>query len=347
MPKKGKGYRRRGAKWRIDTSYRGTRIRELCATEEMAEKELRKAQTLIDEGRYLEMRKRSKATLGQFLVRYLGWCKTEGQKAFKDKSWRLKAMVRFFGKDLLLSDIDPPLLEGYKAARLSKQIKPATVNRDMCNFKHLLTKAVEWGVLAENVGTKVKLLKVQNQSLRYLSGEELKSLLAAASRYLKSLIILAVNTGLRRGELLALKWTDVNFRTGYIELLDQKNGQMSYVPMNDEVKATLRKIPHRFDSPYIFSKGNGKAPVDIKSHFSKALKQSGIPHCNFHSLRHTFASHLCMSGVDLLTVRELMRHKSYAMTLRYSHLSQQHTKKAVAALSFFHSKKGQQSESSG
>ena len=185
MPrKKGKGYYRRGAKWRIDTSHKGIRIRELVATTEMAEKTIKKIQTLIDEDRYLEMKKRSKATLGQFLVRYLGWCKTEGQKAFKDKSWRLKAMVRFFGKDLLLSDIDPPLLEGYKAARLSKQIKPATVNRDMCNFKHLLTKAVEWGVLAENVGTKVKLLKVQNQSLRYLSGEELKSLLAAASRYL-------------------------------------------------------------------------------------------------------------------------------------------------------------------
>jgi len=348
MPtKKSKGYRQRGNKWQIDTSYKGIRIRELVATPEMAEKTIKKAQTLIDEDRYLEMKKRSKVTLSQFLQRYLGWCKGEGQKAFEDKSKRLTKMVEFFGKDILLSDIDPQTLEGYKAHRLSEQIKPATINRDLANFKHLLTKALEWGVLSENIGTRVKLLKVQNQSLRYLSGEELKSLLGAASRYLKSLIILAVNTGLRKSELLALKWTDVNFKTGYIQLLDQKNGQLSYIPMNPDVQETLRKIPQRLDSPYIFSKKNGQPPVDIKYHFSKALKQSGIPHCNFHSLRHTFASHLCMSGVDLLTVRELMRHKSYAMTLRYSHLSQQHTKKAVAALSFFHSKKGEKGKQTG
>jgi len=147
----------------------------------------------------------------------------------------------------------------------------------------MLTKAVEWGPLAENVGTKVKLSKVQNQSLRYLSGKDLESLLGAASRYLKPLIILAVNTGLRKGELLRLRWSDVNFPTGYIELLDQKNGDRSYLPMNNDVKKALRKIPQRLDSPYIFSKENGQPPVDIKYHFSKALKQSGIPHCIFHS----------------------------------------------------------------
>ncbi|MCH7804112.1 MAG: site-specific integrase [Acidobacteria bacterium] len=211
-----------------------------------------------------------------------------------------------------------------------------------------MSKAVEWGILAENIGTKVKLLKVQNQSLRYLSGEELKSLLGAASCYLKSLIILAVNTGLRKSELLGLKWPDLNFRTGYIELLDQKNGDVSYIPMNDEVKEALRKIPRRLDSEYIFCTKNRQPPKDIKYHFLKALEKSGIAHCNFHSLRHTFASHMAMSGVDLSTIRELMRHKSYAMTLRYAHLSSQHTKKAVDTLSFFHSEKEkEQSESSG
>ncbi len=316
MPRRRRrGFYPRGNKWQVDTSYKGIRIRELVATEEMAEKELRKAQTLIDENRYLEMKRKSKATLGRFLEKYLQWCKGEGQKAFEDKSRRLKRMVHFFGKDLLLSDIDPQVLESYKADRLSHGRKAATVNRDMCNFKHLLTKAVEWSLLSENVGSKVKLLPVQNQSLRYLSGEELERLVNAASGYLRPLIIVAVTTGLRRGELLALKWTDVNFKTGYIQLLDQKNGQLSYIPMNPEVIAVLHKIPHRFDSPYVFSKRNGKAPMDVFYGFQKALKRSGIAHCTFHSLRHTFASHLCMSGVDLLTVRELLRHKSYAMTL--------------------------------
>jgi integrase len=351
--KKNTGYYQRGQMWRIDTSYQGIRIRELVATEEMAKILLRKAKTLIDENRYLELKRKSKVTLSQFLESYLRWCKSEGQKAFKDKSKRLTKMVEFFGKDILLGDVGVQTLEGYKAHRLSHpgkrgQIKPATVNRDLANFKHLLAKAVEWGILSENIGTKVKLLKVQNQSLRYLNGEELKSLLGAASRYLKPLVILAVNTGLRKSELLRLKWSDVHFRTGYIELLDQKNGDTSYIPMNSEVKEALRKIPHRLDSEYVFCRKNGQVPLDIKYHFYKALKKSGIPHCTFHSLRHTFASHLAMSGVDLSSIRELMRHKSYAMTLRYAHLSSQHTQKAVDTLSFFHGEKEEgQSEGSG
>ncbi len=180
------------------------------------------------------------------------------------------------------------------------------------------------------------MLKVKNQKLRYLNGEELEKLIGVASMYLGSLIILAVNTGLRKSELLGLRWSEINFRTGHIELLDQKNGEMSYIPMNGDVKEALRQIPRRLDSQYVFSKKNGHPPVDIKYHFYKALKKSGIPHCTFHSLRHTFASHLAMSGVDLPTIRELMRHQSYAMTLRYAHLSEQHTQKAVDTLSFFH-----------
>jgi len=82
--------------WRIDTSYQGIRIRELVATEEMARILLRKAKTLIDENRYLELKRKSKVTLSQFLKRYLQWCKSEGQKAFKDKSKRLTKMVEFF-----------------------------------------------------------------------------------------------------------------------------------------------------------------------------------------------------------------------------------------------------------
>jgi len=351
--KKSRGYYQRGQKWQIDTSYKGIRIRELVATEEMAEKELRKAQTLIDENRYLEIRRKSKITLGKLGNRYLQWCNSEGQKAFEDKSNRLRRMIHFFGENILLGDVDVQLLEGYKAHRRSHPsargpIQPATINRDLANFKHMLTKAVEWGLLTENVGTKVKLLKVKNQILRYLTGKELQKLIAAASTYLKAIIILAVNTGLRKSELLRLRWPEINFRTGYIELLDQKNGEMSYIPMNKDVKEALRKIPRRLDTPYIFCKKNGQPPVDIKHHFYKALKQSGIAHCNFHSLRHTFASHLAMSEVDLPAIRELMRHKSYAMTLRYAHLSSQHTQKAVDTLSFFHGEKEErQSEGSG
>ena len=305
----------------------------------MAEKTIKKQQTLIDEDRFFEMKRRSKISLDKLLKRYLQWCKSEGQKAFDDKSRRLKRIVRWMGKDVLIGHLSNESLESYKAHRQETperrgKIQPATINRDLANFKHMLTKSVDWGLFKDNPGRRIKPLRVKNVSLRYLTGDELQKLLSAASPYLRPIIVLAVNTGLRKSEILQLLWTDINFATEYIELLDQKNGERSYVPMNQEVKDTFRRVPRRLDSPYIFAKSTGQPPVDFKYHFYKALRLSGIAPCTFHHLRHTFASHLAMNGVDLTTIKELMRHKSYAMTLRYAHLSNQYTKRAVDQLSF-------------
>lgn len=349
MPrKKPRACYQRGDNWRVDTRYRGIRIRETVATEEMAEKALRKAQTLIVEGRYLELKRRTKITLNAFAKRYLAWCETEGQKTIEDKKRRIQIMVDYFGQDIRLSDLTVKDIEGYKAFRQStpgkrkKEIKPATVNRDLANFKHLLNKAVEWGLLAESPARTVKLLRVQNLSLRYLSSEELKELLKAASAYLKPIIILAVNTGMRRGELLALTWSNINWEHSLVEILDQKNGEHSYLPLNAMAVNTLKKTPHRLNSPYVFSKANGVPPVDFKTHWGDAVKEAKIEHCRFHDLRHTFASHLAMAGVDLLTIKELMRHKTMTMTLRYAHLSPDHTRSAIDKLDFRISKKKQQ-----
>ena len=337
--KKPRGYYARGTRWQVDTSYKGIRIRELVATQEMAEKTIKKQQTLIDEDRFLEMKRRSKISLDKLLKRYLQWCKVEGQKAFNDKSRRLKRMVSWMGKDALIGDLSSERLESYKEYRQETPgkrgpIQPATINRDLANFKHMLAKAVDWGILKDNPGRRVKPLRVKNVSLRYLTGDELQRFICAASTYLRPIIVLAVNTGLRKSEILQLRWADIDMSTGYIELLDQKNGERSYVPMNREGRDALRRVPRRLDSPYIFAKRTGQLPVDFKYHFYKALRLSGIEPCTFHHLRHTFASHVAMNGVDLTTIKELMRHKSYAMTLRYAHLSNQHTKHAVDQLSF-------------
>ena len=136
-----------------------------------------------------------------------------------------------------------------------------------------------------------------------------------------------------KSEIRNLTWEGVNLRERYIELVDQKNGEHSTIPLNQTVIDTLRAIPRRLDSKYVFT---GKTPdtpfYDLKRQFENAVKKAGLEGVTFHVLRHSCGSHLTMAGVDLRTVQEILRHKSILMTQRYAHLSPAHKKSAVDAL---------------
>jgi integrase len=145
--------------------------------------------------------------------------------------------------------------------------------------------------------------------------------------------LLASGLCLRRGEILNLKWENVNLRERFIEITEQKNGQYSTIPLNSTAVDTLRAIPRRLDSDFVFpGKIQGKPYYDLFCHFERAVKAAKLEGVNFHTLRHTAASHLVMAGVDLATVQEIMRHKTITMTLRYAHLLPAHKRSAVDAL---------------
>ena len=187
-------------------------------------------------------------------------------------------------------------------------------------------------IVRENPVKKVKFLKENNKRLRYLVAEEIVKLLKHCKGHLKPIVIIALNTGMRRGEILNLKWHDIDFKRGIIYLLHTKNNEKREIPINDAERAALIKVRKHPDSPYIFCGNDGKPFHDTRTSFFTALKKSGIINFRFHDLRHTFASQLVMSGVDINTVRELLGHKSLEMTLRYSHLSPDHKKRAVDIL---------------
>jgi integrase len=168
---------------------------------------------------------------------------------------------------------------------------------------------------------------------RYLSQEECRTLLdACPTAIMRSVVMLALNTGMRRGEILHLKWKDINLREGYLEIVEQKNGKTSTIPLNSTAMETLRSIPRRL-ADYVFT---GLIPgepfYDLRRQFEKAVTKAGLTDVNFHTLRHSCASHLVMSGAELATVREILRHKDYKTTLRYSHLSKDHKRAAMEAL---------------
>ena len=204
---------------------------------------------------------------------------------------------------------------------------PATVNRNLARLKHLLNTAIKWGYLYENPSN-----PEDNARLRYLTKGEIDRLIAAAHPDLKPIIILAVNTGMRRGEIFDLLWEHIDLRNKVLEVVHPKNGEKHAIPINKTLLEALHRLPRRIDSHYVFPGRNGGRLTDIKTSFLTAREKAGLDDVTLHTCRHTLASHLVMAGVDLMTVKELLGHKSLKMTERYSHLFPNHKANAVRVL---------------
>jgi integrase len=299
----------------------------------------------VGRGKQPEIRKKiPNITFKALSVEYLQWAKR--QRSFPQKETLVNQLVTIFGAYPLRA-FNSRLLEQYQTERMEKGRKqakktipagnkPATINRHVAVIKAMFTKAVEWELVEEEVlkkVRKVKLLEENNRRLRYLSKEECQALVAECAGHLKPIVIMALNTGMRRGEILSLKWDNVDMKHGFILLDKTKNGERREIPINETLKATLADVPRRLDLPHVFINPDTDLPYgDIKNAFNRACRKAGIRDFHFHDLRHTFASHLVMGGQDITTVKDLLGHKTLTMTLRYSHLAPAHTVKAVELL---------------
>lgn len=281
-----------------------------------------------------EIKKVINYTFNELEAEYSKWC--ERQRGFSKKQGFIKQLKGKFG-DLPLKCFNTMLVEQYQTERTKKGNKPASVNRIVAVLKHMFTKANEWEMVDDQVYKKVrqvKLLEANNRRLRFLSKEECKSLIDACNDHLKPIIITALNTGMRKGEILSLKWDkNVDLRHGFILLEVTKNGERREIHINDTLKDVFLSLPRRIDGGHVFYDPiTGKPYQDVKRSFASALKRAKITDFKFHDLRHTFASHLVMAGVDITTVKELLGHKSLTMTLRYAHLAPNHKSKALDIL---------------
>jgi len=323
---------KRGTSYYIVYAVNGKRRQETIGKDKkLAEAVLHKRLTEIAENKYLDIKREEKITFEDFAQHYLEiYCKPN-HRTFKFDINSIKTLKRFFAKKHLY-EITSEDIEKFKAERIKDGVTVATVNRDLAWLKSMFNRAIEWGKTQDNPVRKVKLFKENNKRLRYLEKEEVVKLLANCSRHLRPIVIVALHTGMRKGEILNLKWHDVDFKRDIIYLYQTKNNERREVAMNEIVKTELIRVRKHPKSPYIFCNKDGKPYGNVRKSFFTALKKSGILDFRFHDLRHTFASQLVMSGVDLNTVRELLGHKSPQMTLRYAHLSPDHKKKAVNAL---------------
>jgi integrase len=306
----------------------------------------------LGEGREPIVKKIPNYSFSHLADEYLKWA--ERQRSFRSKKGFVDQLRKDFG-DAPLRRFSSMLIEQYQSERIKhgrkvtkvkrddgieevrEGNKPATINRLVATLKHMFTKAVEWDMVEEETLKrirKVKLLEENNRRLRFLTREEGQALLKACSEELRPIVAMALNTGMRKGEILSLTWDQVDLKHGFILLDRTKNGERREIPINETLRASLLQgLVRRLDVPFVFYDPlTGKPYCDIKKGFLRALRRSKIQDFKFHDLRHTFASHLVMAGVDLTTVKELLGHKSLVMTLRYAHLAPAHKVRAVQVL---------------
>lgn len=324
---------KRRERWGVDYMVNGVRHRELVAPNKaLAETILKKRLVEVAENKHLDVKNAVRIKLSAFIEEYKELhLKPNRPTWWKSEKHNLRHILNYFG-DAYIHEIKVVDVERFKIDQLAI-VSKASVNKALGTLKTMFNKAIEWekydGV---NPVSKVKMYKLDNQRTRHLEKEEIIRLLTACDGHLKNIVEFAINTGMRKGEIFNLKWRDVDLNNGIIHLLKTKNGDQRQIPINETVRNIFFRVPKNPESPYVFSSFEGKPFNDIKHSFYTALEKAEIKEFRFHDLRHTFASQLAMSGVDLNTVRELLGHKSMTMTLRYSHLSCDHKKRAVKVL---------------
>ena len=315
-----------------------------------------------------------KLQLGEFIETYYGpWVETN-RKSGKETMATLRSIFQFLFKKII-DELDIFEFEKWRTNRQKEGKKASTINRQVTALMAALNWGVERKLIDSNPLNNLKRLKERDseKKVRYLILDEKTRLLTALDEreaqlragrenhnkwlsergketlpllgggfadYLKPLVLLAMNTGIRKGDLLALKWGDVSFATKTISFLPRKteSEEPQHVPMNPTVVDTLKEWSQQSSdtSPeaYLFpsSKKEGARMVSIKRSWNTVLKAAQIDNFRFHDLRHDFASQLVKEGVDLNVVRELLGHADMKMTLRYAHLAPESKLKAVELL---------------
>jgi len=267
----------------------------------------------------------------EFAETYLNDYAKVNKRSWKADRSYLKSLESFFG-GMYLDEISTLHVERYKAARLGRGVRPSTVNRGLAILRRMLNLAKEWGFLEGDLGRIRLLPERDNLKERILSGEEEKALLSECCGHLRPIVSTALKTGMRRGEILNLEWRQVDLRNGTIRVERTKSGRTRYVDVNSALAEELSALwkPGRV---YVFANPEtGKPFADVKRAFKGACKRAGIRGLRFHDLRHTFATRLVESGVDLITVKELLGHSTVRITERYTHPSRERKREAVEKL---------------
>jgi integrase len=284
--------------------------------------------------RCLDVKPLKQARFSEFAEEFLKYARTQ-MRAWKRYETSLGSLTPFFGNQLLTA-IDAESIEKYKQRRVEK-VEPSTVNRDLQCLRRMFNLAIVWRYATENPVKFVKFFRVKNCRVRYLTREEFNRLLERCPDALKSVVIVGVHTGMRQGELLALRWAETDLENGFASINDPKNGSPRKVPLNHTSRELLCRLHDASKAEKVFCDGGGDPYCSrtVQWQFRRAVKEAKIENFRFHDIRHTCASWLAMAGVPLLAIKEILGHKDIRMTLRYAHLAPDQRVDAVKLLDDF------------
>lgn len=322
-------YRSKGG-WRADFyvgGRGGRRVRKVFPTKELAEAMERDWKLREFRGDLVQVRE--DILLFEFIERYVELYspgKTDNTR--KLDGYIFAHIKEFFGNRTIRSIVAEDV-EAYKATRL-RSVKKRTVNRELDLLKSLMARGVEWAYVSKSPAEGVRRYKVDVEEPAFLTQEEGARLIVAVEGQMKTFVALALHTGLRKGELFALKWSDVG--KGELRVRKSKGKRFRVIPLNVVAAGVLTRHPHHITSPYVFCGAKGKPWVDVRKSFQTALDDAGLPHIRIHDLRHSFVSNLVMAGVDIRSVQELAGHASIATTMRYAHLRPERLRDSVELL---------------
>ncbi len=307
----------------------------------------------IREGRYFKSAESRKHTLGELIDRYIRDVLPTKPKQSDTQEPQLKWWREQIG-EYTLGDVTPALITECRDRLLvgiSKQGKPystATVNRYLAALSHVFTVAVnEWGWMEDSPMRKVKKTTEPRGRVRFLSEDEvvngttedgertrlLKACKTSDNPYLYPVVVLALSTGMRKGEIMGLKWSNIDLSKGRITLYETKNNEIRVVPLVGHAMGLIKKQVRRIDTPLLFpGKVKPSLPQDLRAPWQAALKKAEVSDFRFHDLRHSAASYMAMNGASMTEIAEVLGHKTLQMVKRYSHLSEAHTTSVVASM---------------
>jgi len=238
-----------------------------------------------------------------------------------------------------LSKIQSLKVEEYKREKIKSGLSSKSINNHLAVLKKSLSTAKEWQFIDDQ--PKIRLLKTKPQHHDYLSESECEILLNGATGIIKEMILLALRTGLRFGEIIALDWQDVDLDRKMLSVSKSisrglmgstKSNRTRHIPLSEEL---WKMLSQRYKSSgFIFLNKNGellRRDVCFKA-LQRACKRSNLKEIGWHTLRHTFASHLAQKNISLKAIQELLGHSNIQTTMRYAHLSSSELRSAIDCL---------------
>ncbi len=313
-------------------------VTKTFSSRNLAEKWARKTELAIEEGLYFDKVESGKHTIADLVDRYI----KEDLQRLSESDWRIRKQQLTWWKDnigkITLNRVSPALLVDHRnklkteTNAKGKTRAGSTVNRYMAALSAAFGIATtEWQWMNENPFQKVRREKEPGGRIRFLSPEERTALLDACknskSKPLYLVVILALSTGMRQGEIMSLKWSQVDIKQKKITLLKTKNGEIRVVPLvglASELLGSQSKI-RNIKNPYVFPGRHHTHSEFPRAGWESVVSNAKIENFKFHDCRHSAASELAMNGASLHEIAAVLGHKTLAMVQRYAHLSEQHT----------------------